>query len=703
MQSRWSERDASEFVDRYAPSWGKDLALRTYTARLLGSESSLVLHGGGNTSVKSSFKDIFGETVPALFVKASGFDMKQIEPEGHPPFDLQALKKLRELPELADELMSSQCRIRALCADAPPPSIEALAHAFLPEKFIDHTHADAILALTNRRDGEALVEEALGDDVVVLGYVTPGFKLSKASAAAYEGAPGRKGMVWMRHGLVTWGETAREAYERMVTLVSRAEAFLNARANRALTVQVSTSLEAAEERWGKTAPLLRGLLAQPSNDSDRPFRRVILQPLIRREVLDFVDSKEGETLAQSPPLTSDHLIRTGPFPLWVRIPVYDDTEEVRKTLREALEKYAARYKSYFERHRANKPEGARQFDASPRVILVPGVGAVCVGHDVASAQIARDVTEHTLAAKTRVAATGGTYEGLDEAHMFEMEYFSLQHAKLGRAARQVLASEVALVTGAAGAIGSAVAESLLEAGCHVAVTDLAGQRLNNLTCELSFVYGKRVLGVPLDVTDADSVARGFGRIVREWGGIDLVIVNAGAALVSPLTSMNIESFRRLEQINVEGSLLILAEAGRHFKLQGTGGDAVLISTKNVFAPGAGFGAYSATKAAAHQLARIASLEMAAAGVRVNMVAPDAVFSHGVRKSGLWAEVGPERMKARNMTEDQLEEYYRNRNLLKARITARHVANAVLFFATRQTPTSGATLPVDGGLPDATPR
>jgi len=266
-----------------------------------------------------------------------------------------------------------------------------------------------------------------------------------------------------------------------------------------------------------------------------------------------------------------------------------------------------------------------------------------------------------------------------------------------------LAGRIALVTGAAGAIGYGICRGLLERGAHVAITDLPGERLDNFIAEFRKQDADRVLGVPLDVTDAKSVAGAFAKISATWGGVDMVVINAGIALTGPLMEIDLEAFRRLERVNVEGALLVLAEAGRHFARQKIGGDVILISTKNVFAPGAGFGAYSATKAAAHQLARIASLELAPLGVRVNMVAPDAVFSGGAHKSGLWAEVGPGRMKARGLDEKGLEEYYRNRNLLKARVTAEHVANAVLFFATRQTPTTGACIPVDGGLPDATPR
>ncbi len=266
-----------------------------------------------------------------------------------------------------------------------------------------------------------------------------------------------------------------------------------------------------------------------------------------------------------------------------------------------------------------------------------------------------------------------------------------------------LINKVALVTGAAGAIGAGICKGLLAKGCRVAATDLVQEKLDDLVAELGTGWDNRIVGLKMDVTDPADVTHVFDAVGRVWGGVDIVIVNAGIAMVSSLVEMDLDAFRKLEKVNVEGTLLTLAEAGRWMSLQGTGGDIVVISTKNVFAPGMQFGAYSATKAAGHQLARVAALELAPMGIRVNMVAPDAVFSDGKRKSGLWAEVGPSRMQARGLDHKGLEEYYRNRNLLKSRVTPVHVANAVLFFVTRQTPTTGATLPVDGGLPDAAPR
>ena len=701
MQSRWSDREAAEFVERYAGRFGDALALCTYASRLLGAERSLVLHGGGNSSVKGTRRTALGETAPAIFVKASGFDMASIEPDGFPPADLAYLRRLRALSSLDDEAMVNEIRTHLFDHRSPTPSIETLVHAFLPSAFVFHTHADAILTLTNQVEGAAHVGAALGDAVACLEYIEPGFKLAKAAVAAAEAFPRAAGLVLMRHGLITVGESARSAYEATIDLVTKAEAYAASRAARGKSVVISKpDIDAAWDRLASVGPIVRGQLAHRSGDADQPWDRVVVLPLIDEQVLSLLAGEDARKVALTPALTTDHLIRTKSLPLFVDSPDYADSERFRSQLAAAIADYSGAYQAYTERHRAAMPQGLAPFDPLPRVVLLPGLGALSAGRDVRAATIARDITGQTLRAKSAIARMG-QYEGLSEGELFLMEYRGLQHAKLP--SLDPLAGRVALITGAAGAIGAGIAHELLRQGAHLAVTDLGGDRLDSLAKELDGSFPGHVLGVPMDVTDPDSVTAGFRAVVQAWGGVDLVVVNAGIAMVAPLSSMDLERFRRLERVNVEGTLIALAEAARHFALQGTGGDIVLVSTKNVFAPGAKFGAYSATKAASHQLGRIASLELADLDVRVNMVSPDAVFSHGDRRSGLWAEVGPDRMKARGLDEAGLEEYYRTRNLLKARVTARHVANAVLYFATRQSPTTGATIPVDGGLPDATPR
>ena len=703
MINRWSDEGAARVVNQYASRHGETFAHRLYTCRLLGADPALVLHGGGNASLKGTWRTVLGLEAPALFMKASGFDMARMEPDGLPAIDLGYLRRLQGLDELDDPAMVNEIRTHLFDHRSPTPSVDTLVHAFLPAACVDHTHADAVLTLTNQREWRSLVGGALGDSVVVLDYVEPGFELAKAAAAAVGHAPGTRGLVLARHGLITWGASAREAYDAHIEIVSRVEAFITAREHRGATITVPpTRVAEAWHRYAMVAPVLRGLLARATGDADRPWDRVVLQPMIGEDVLAQLDAPGAKALLTTPVLTTDHLIRTKGLPLWIDEPDYADLTDVGARAKAAIEAYVTEYRAYVARHQDSMQAGVAEFDPMPRVVLLPGVGAICAAPDLTAAAIARDITAQTLQVKAIIAAMGGVYEGLSEHALFLMEYRGIQHAKIvTRSGR--LTDRVAVITGAAGAIGAGIAQGLLEEGCHVAVTDLPGERLESLVSDLGRVCPGRVAGVPLDVTDAQSVAVAFQSIAAIWGGVDLVIVNAGIAHVSPLTSMDVDTFRWLERVNIDGTLLVLAESGRHFARQGTGGDIVLVSTKNVFAPGATFGAYSATKAAAHQLARIASLEFAVHDVRVNMISPDAVFGHGTRRSGLWAEVGPDRMKARGLDEAGLEEYYRMRNLLKARITARHCANAVLYFATRQSPTTGATIPVDGGLPDSTPR
>jgi rhamnose utilization protein RhaD (predicted bifunctional aldolase and dehydrogenase)/NAD(P)-dependent dehydrogenase (short-subunit alcohol dehydrogenase family) len=702
MENRWSEDKAALFIEKYGERWGPDLAIELYTASLIGAEDRLVLHGGGNSSVKTTHANLLGDQVPAIYVKASGYDMAFIEPEGYTGLDLAYLKRLRALPALSDSDMVNEFRTHLLDARAATPSIETLVHVFIPHKFVDHTHADAILALTNQQDGESHVRNALGENIAILKYVPPGFKLAKAVAEILEKNPGAEALVLGHHGLVTWGDTARESYGKTIDLTSKAQRYLELHARHPLVCSNPTPVALAEQRLAGIAPVVRGLLANRTGDPDRQWSKVILRPLITPEILSFVDSDRARDVALTPALTSDHLIRTKAMYLWVDAPAFDDPNRLRDQFSKAIREYAAAYDAYIERHNEAMPPEVVRMDSFPRVILIPGLGGLCAGKNAAAAEIARDIAAHTLATKAQIAAMG-TYRAMDERDLFEMEYRAIQHTKLQGDKPLPLSRQVALITGAAGAIGSGIAEELLEQGCHVALTDLPGDALKQLVDELKTRFGARVLAAPLDITDPASIAEGFGTVIRTWGGIDLIVLNAGIAHVSALTELSLDAFRKLEKINIEGMLLMLAESARLFKLQGTGGDIVLVSTKNVFAPGARFGAYSATKAAGHQLARIASQEFAELDVRVNMVAPDAVFSHRSRKSGLWAEIGPERMAARGLSPEGLEDYYRNRNLLKAKVTARHVAKAVLYFATRQSPTTGATIPVDGGLPDATPR
>ena len=699
MKNAWDVGQFSECIAAYGAQWGEDLASCVYLTRLVGRESALALHGGGNTSVKTGLKDSLGEDHEALYVKASGCDMAQIEPQNYVALDRVYMARFGALETFTDQQMADEFATHQLRPASARPSIEALLHALVPAKYVLHTHAEAVLALTNRIDARAVLDAALGKEVRVVNYARAGADLSKAIARSLAAVDGGKALVLMGHGLVTWGATAQEAYAATVAIVSAAENYL-AEHKQTLWVEKNvTTVETARARFARIAPVLRGALTPASGDADQPHRRMILKLVTAPDILDVLDWEGGEALLNTPPLTPDYLIRTKALPLWIAQAAFDDLGLFAAQVGEALAAYARAYSEYIEGNRQRAAGVLSNVDSLPRVVLIPGVGAVACGPSAADAQIVADITVQAIAVKIRVAASGGDYLGLSDDHLFEMEYHLLQQAKLDAPQN----TGVAIVTGGAGAIGHGICDKLLSEGWHVALSDLQGPNLEGTVAAFDQHYPGRILAVAMDVTNPASVADGYASVIMTWGGVDLVIANAGIAAVAPLTELAIETFRNLERVNIEGTLLTIAEAGRLFKVQKTGGDIVLISTKNVFAPGAKFGAYSATKAASHQLARIASLELADIDVRVNMVAPDAVFSHGKTKSGLWAEVGPDRMKARGLDEKGLQDYYQSRNLLKTQVTAEHVGRAVMYFATRQTPTTGATIPVDGGLPDATPR
>jgi rhamnose utilization protein RhaD (predicted bifunctional aldolase and dehydrogenase)/NAD(P)-dependent dehydrogenase (short-subunit alcohol dehydrogenase family) len=704
MNNHWVEAEANDYTKTHGSAGGSAIARLAYATRLVGRQPDLAMHGGGNTSLKGMIKTLAGDEVAALFVKASGVAMDTMTPADFVALDLVYLKKLRHVSSLTDEVMADEFRMRMLRPSDALPSIETLMHAFIDRAAIVHTHPNAILTLANRAKGEETVLAALGGDVGVVPYANAGLALGRAVADELDRKKECRAIVVLHHGLITWGADPQAAYDATVEMVKRAEEVIRASRRRLFPVGAASAVETAQRRYVKIAPLLRGLFSPVSDDPDRPYEKVILSPLISGETLDFLDSPQAGGLARSAPLTPDYLVRTKAYPLFIEKPSYDDISLLQKQLAGEIDSFRTRYDAYVKKYTPRLAGfTAAGFDLLPKVVLMPGLGAICAGPDLEAARIARDITEQTLIVKRAIDETGGTYLGLTEDHLFDMEFRMFQRAKVAGTGPVPLRGSVAVVTGAAGAIGSGICDELLRQGCNVAVTDLPGEPLDSMVLALKGIYKDRVVGVPLDVTDGASVSGAFESVFAAFGGIDIVVINAGLAHVSALTEMDLEAFRRLERVNVEGTLLLLAQAGKCFKMQNTGGDIVLVSTKNVFAPGAKFGAYSATKAAAHQLCRVASLEFAELDVRVNMVSPDAVFAHGAKKSGLWAQVGPDRMKARGLDEKGLEEYYRQRNLLKARVTAEHVARGVIFFVTRQTPTTGATLPVDGGLPDSTPR
>ncbi len=699
MKSRWTQQGASEATERWARAHGEDFALRLCSARLIGEDRNLVLHGGGNVSLKGKIRTILGESVEAIFVKATGGDLATLQPSAMPALDLAYLRRLRGLSQLNDEAMVNEFRTHLFDANGPTPSIETLVHAFLPPRFIDHSHADAILVLTNQPNGEALIRETLGDSVSLLPYVRPGFELAKAIIDVYERNPKVEGIVLLQHGLFTFGDDARTSYERHISIVDRCEKFIEQRGTRRLKTVSFATPELPATLASIAAPILRGLMATPTGDADRPYARLILEWRVNDSLLSVINSAEAKALAQTGPLTGDHLIRTKPWPMYVENRDWADHVRLRRQFAEAVEAFTKRYQSYASAHGGT----AERIDPYPRVVWLPGAGILCWGHTKHEARVCADIAEQTVIAKSQAQCIG-SFQSLSEVHLHHMEFRSLQRAKLRQGQNEVLEGQIVVISGGAGAIGSGIAEVCVEAGAHVALADLDESRLKIVVDRIQTRFGQdRAASVLMDVTDESSVRRGFDEIARTFGGADVIVPNAGVAHVAPIEALSAADFRRVMEVNATGYLLFMQEGIRLLKAQGLGGNIVVISSKNVFAPGKEFGAYSASKAAAHQLGRLAAIELAGDGIRVNMLTPDAVFGDEEIPSGLWKEVTPHRAKSHQLNPADLPEFYRRRNLLKARVTGRHVGNAVVFFASNATPTTGASLPIDGGLPEAFPR
>lgn len=656
------------------------LAERVRTSRLLGADPSLVLHGGGNTSAKGTAQDLLGRTLEVIWVKGSGWDLGSIEAPGLPALDLARLRELRTLDSLSDEDMVREVRRCLLDPQAPNPSVETLLHAFLPHRFIDHSHADAILALSNRTDGEALCQQLFGERVAYLPFIMPGFPLAKAVADAVEANPDVEGVLLHHHGLFTFGDSGQESLDRHTALVQIARDYYAEEHAATLAAKAEPQLRA-----DAFLPTLRGLLSTGADGT-----RFVLDTRAEPWMLAALAQENAAEVLVTPPLTPDHALRTKNLACWLGATSTED-------LKTALDTYATAYQAYFERGQASRGQRTA-LDPMPRVLLVPGYGIIGVGTDAKAAAIAADLAEHTVLTKTAMAPLGG-YQGLEELDLFDMEYWSLEQAKLGKKKPAELQGQVAVITGGGGAIGEGIARVLIDAGAAVALLDYKLEAAEAAAARL----GGPVCAVAADVTDAGSMREAMNQVCARFGGVDIMVPNAGIAHVAPLQDLSSADWERVVAVNQTGVLHTLQVAAEVLRAQGRGGSIVLVSSKNVLAPGASFGAYSASKAGAHQLAKVAALELATEQIHVNMVCPDAVFRHGDNPSGLWATVGPDRAKSRGLSEAELEAFYRERNLLHAEVSSEDVGRAVLFFAARRTPTTGASLPVDGGVAAAFPR
>ena len=671
MENLWSDSDAKKAIAAHAKKGiGKDLALRVYTTRLLGGEPRLVLHGGGNTSVKTRMADITGTEIDVLCVKGSGWDMGTIEAPGLPAVRLAPLRELHGLQALSDEDMVNVQRSNLLDAKAPNPSVETLLHAFLPHKFIDHTHSNAVLSLTDQPDGEALAADLYGKRAALVSYVMPGFALAKKTSEIAKANPDVEGLILLKHGIFSMGATAEEAYVRMIDLVTLAEKRL-AKAKRKIFPSIALPAKAATV--AEIAPILRGLLSLPAKSSGREARqRFIFEFRTNRAILAYVDGKEIARYSQQGPVTPDHAIRTKGAPLILSAPEAGKLDFFASAARKALDAYVGDYHAYFARHNAKQLPPKKELDPIPRVVLVPGVGLFGVGNTLKDAKIAADLAETTVAVVAD-AERLGIYECIPEPDIFDIEYWSLEQAKLNSAAEKPLGRRIVAVTGGASGIGAATATAFAKEGAEVVVLDR----------DVTKVKG---FSIACDVTNAAEVRAAFDKIAATYGGIDIVVSNAGAAWQGKIGEVDDATLRKSFELNFWAHQSVAQNAVRIMKAQGLGGCLLFNTSKQAVNPGPDFGPYGLPKAATLFLMRQYTLDHGGDGIRANAVNADRI------RSGLLTDdMIAQRSKARGLSEAD----YMGGNLLGLEVTADDVAQA--FVALAKAPkTTGAVITVDGG-------
>jgi rhamnose utilization protein RhaD (predicted bifunctional aldolase and dehydrogenase)/NAD(P)-dependent dehydrogenase (short-subunit alcohol dehydrogenase family) len=647
--------------DDAARAFEGPLAQRVYTSRLLGRDRALVLHGGGNTSVKIREANIFGEEEEILYVKGSGWDLETIEPAGFAPLRLRQVQRLATLSELSDPRMVQELRAAMTDPSAPAPSVETILHAILPYRFVDHTHADALLAITNTATGEQRVREIYGGTVVVVPYVMPGFDLAREAAARLraETRPETIGMVLLNHGFFSFGDTAQESYARMIELVNQAEAYLQAH-----DAAAGQSLDAARP---PSRPRRTSLVELRQGISAAAGGPLILSSHRDPHSAAFAQRVDLADVAQQGPATPDHVLRTKQLPQ-----VGTDVDS-----------YVAAYGAYFASHAPQSKQQLTMLDPAPRVLVDPELGVLTAGRTATEAAIAFEIYTHTIDIVARATRLGG-YRALSAADIFAVEYWDLEQAKLRRGgAPPVFAGEIALVTGAASGIGKATAEALLKQGAAVVGLDV----------DPAVAAGKPAaafLGIVGDVTDPAVLDAALDAAVDAFGGLDMLVLNAGIFGASQrIAELEPTEWRRVLHVNLDANAALLAGTYDLLSRAPRGGRVVVVGSKNVPAPGPGAAAYSASKAALTQLARVAALEWGGVGIRVNVVHPNAVFDTGV-----WT---PEVLASRAASYGLSVAAYKSANVLGVEILSRDVATLIAeLLGPAFARTTGAQVPIDGG-------
>ena len=670
MKNNWSKSSAKKYIKKYKNiGFSKDLALRVYTTRLLGRNKELVLHGGGNTSVKTTIKDIDGKKYNVLCVKGSGWDMADIEPEGLPAVKLEPLIALKNKKYLSDEDMVSYQKRNLINIKAPNPSVETFLHAFLPFKFVDHTHADAVLNATNRPGGLNFCKKIFGNKVSIVPYVMPGFMLAKKINEIYSINPNINCLILMNHGIFTFADDAKEAYDLMIKYVSQAERAINK-----LKVKKIKQIKNFSTRFNahEIAPIIRGLL---SNNKDQKF---VVNYRLNKHLKYFMNGKNVRSYSSKGTATPDHVIRVKPFPLIITPKKNSSIDEFKITAKKAFENYRKKYINYFNVNK-NKVKGKKvMLDTSPRVVLVQNVGVFTIGKDLNAAKIAGDLTETNAKVIASVEETS-TYKFIPEKDIFDVEYWSLEQAKINKP-KKILEGNVVVITGSTGTIGFETYKMFKSYGAEVVLLDYNLERLKDLQSKI------KELCIHCDVRNKKSVKKVFNQICEKYGGIDILISNAGTATNGAIGEIDDNVLRQSFEDNFFSHQNCASEAIKIMKKQNINGCLLFNISKQSVNPGKNFGPYGLPKSALLSLCKQYAVDYGSYGIRSNGVNADRI------RSGLMNDkMIRTRAKARSVSTDD----YMRENLLLNEVKAEDVAKAFFHLATSKK-TTGAVLTVDGG-------
>ncbi len=678
--NRWKDAEAKEYTDAAGNNPADvQLALRVYTSRLIGQDHDLVLHGGGNTSCKVKRKDIFGNEIDVLHVKGSGCDLEFTDAKGLPGLRLEPLQALRALKTLDDQDMISIRRASLLDASAPNPSIETLLHAFLPHKFIDHTHATAMITLADLPNAEDVVKEIFGDRLAVVPFVKPGFGLAKLAADIHDANPGIEGLLLLNHGHFAFGDSARQSYDRLIEQTNMAEEWLIRKTGGTPKSATANSREMTD-RAGDILPMLRGMIgkenAEFTGNRDHPMPVMDLRN--GENVQEFLARDDLPELARAGVATPDHVIRTKNFPLYLPQSVLSAGPDA---VARAVGDYVTEYTAYFERNNARYNGEMQPLLPTPNVAWIEGVGVVGIAENAHAASIASDLAAQNLTAMIYGVAAGG-FHPISEADLFDMEYWALEQAKIDHSTPPAFQGRVVIVTGGGGAIGLATAQEFAKLGANIFLVDLEQSALERGLETL----GPGHSGMALDVTRPEAAESAMNACIQTFGGLDILVSNAGAAWTGEMTELPDETLRKSFELNFFSHRNFATAAARLFETQGRGGQILFNVSKQAVNPGKGFGAYGLPKAATFFLLRQLALELGPKAVRVNGINADRI------RSGLLDEAFvAERAKARGIDEAT----YMAGNLIRREVEAKHVGLAFVALAQSER-TTAHVMTVDGG-------